>query len=39
MGFKKIYISKFHKEIDVKSSGIEIIKVGKIEHLVRSLFS
>jgi DNA repair protein RadA/Sms len=39
MGFKKIYVSKFHKEMDVKSPGIEIIKVGKIEHLVRSLFS
>lgn len=39
MGFKKIYVSKFHKEMDVKSPGIEIVKVGKIEHLVRSLFS
>jgi DNA repair protein RadA/Sms len=39
MGFKKIYISKFHKGIDVKPSGIEIVKVGKIEHLVRNLFS
>ena len=39
MGFKRIYVSKFHKEIDAKPTGIEIIKVGKIEHLVRSLFS
>jgi len=39
MGFNKIYVSKFHKEMDVKSPSIEIIKVGKIEHLVRSLFS
>ena len=39
MGFQKIYISKFYKNLDVKNPAIEIVKVGKIEHLVRSLFS
>jgi DNA repair protein RadA/Sms len=39
MGFKKIYLSKYHKNISIKGSEIEIIHVAKIEHLVRSLFS
>jgi DNA repair protein RadA/Sms len=39
MGFKKIYLSKFHKNISVKGQEIELVHVGKIEHLVRSLFS
>jgi DNA repair protein RadA/Sms len=39
MGFKKIYISKFHKNISLKGVDIEIVHVGKIENLVRSLFS
>jgi DNA repair protein RadA/Sms len=39
MGFKKIYISKFHKSISTKGVEIEVVPVGKIEHLVRSLFS
>jgi DNA repair protein RadA/Sms len=39
MGFKKIYISKFHKGISMKGMEIEIAAVGKIENLVRSLFS
>lgn len=39
MGFKKIYISKFHKNISITNAGIEIVSTGKIEHLVRSLFS
>lgn len=39
MGFKKIYLSKFHKGVSVKGNEIEIVPVGKIEHLVRSLFS
>jgi len=38
MGFKKIYLSKFHKAVPLKGLDIEIIPVGKIEHLVRSLF-
>jgi DNA repair protein RadA/Sms len=38
MGFKKICLSKFHKNIPLKGLDIEIITVGKIEHLVRSLF-
>jgi DNA repair protein RadA/Sms len=39
MGFKKIYLSKFHKNIPVKGLEVELVPVGKIEHLVRSLFS
>lgn len=39
MGFKKIYISRFHKNLSLKGLDIEIIQVGKIENLVRSLFS
>jgi DNA repair protein RadA/Sms len=38
MGFKKIYVSKFHKNVSTKGLEIEIVPVGKIEHLVRSLF-
>ena len=39
MGFKRIYLSKFHKNIPMKGSDIEVVHVGKIEHLVKSLFS
>ena len=39
MGFTKIYVSKYHRNILSKESNIEIIQVGKIENLVRSLFS
>jgi DNA repair protein RadA/Sms len=39
MGFNNIYISKYHKNISIKGLNIEIIPVGKIEDLVRSLFS
>lgn len=39
MGFKKIYISKFHRNISYKGTDIEVIFVGKVESLVRSLFS
>jgi DNA repair protein RadA/Sms len=39
MGFRKIYISKYHRNIQVKGIEIEVIQVGKIENLVRSLFS
>jgi hypothetical protein len=38
MGFRKIYISKYHRIPNTKEAGIEIIQVGKIEQLVRSLF-
>jgi DNA repair protein RadA/Sms len=38
MGFKKIYVSKFHKNVSLKGIEIEVLKVGKIEHLVKSLF-
>lgn len=39
MGFKKIYISKFHKNLSLKGVDIEVVHVGKIENLVRYLFS
>ncbi|HLN20251.1 MAG TPA: DNA repair protein RadA [Bacteroidales bacterium] len=39
MGFEKIYISRYHKSLPATGQDIEIIKVGKIEHLVRSLFA
>ena len=39
MGFRKIYISSYQKNISANGSDIEIIPVGKIENLVRSVFS
>jgi DNA repair protein RadA/Sms len=39
MGFKKIYLSKFHRNLSLKGLDIEVVHVGKIENLVRSLFS
>jgi DNA repair protein RadA/Sms len=38
MGFKKIYISKYHRNLSIKGIEIEVVHVGKIETLVRSLF-
>jgi DNA repair protein RadA/Sms len=38
MGFKKIYLSKYHRNIMVKGSDIEIVQISKIEQLVRSIF-
>ncbi len=37
LGFKRIYISSF-SSLDLKPEGIEVIKVGDIPSLVRSLF-
>jgi DNA repair protein RadA/Sms len=39
MGFKRIYISKFHKNINAKETGIKVIPVGKLETLVKFLFA
>lgn len=39
MGFSKMYISGYHKNLAVKDQKIEVIKVSKIENLVRSLFA
>jgi DNA repair protein RadA/Sms len=39
MGFKKIYISKYHRNVIAKGLNIEVIPVARIENLVRSLFS
>lgn len=38
MGFSKIYISKFQKNISEKTEGTEVVPVGKVETLVRLLF-
>jgi DNA repair protein RadA/Sms len=38
MGFNKIYISKYHRNLTIKNPAIEIVTVGKIEMLVRLLF-
>jgi hypothetical protein len=38
MGFKKIYISKYHRNLTTKNPSIEIVTVGKIEMLVKLLF-
>jgi DNA repair protein RadA/Sms len=38
MGFKKIYISKYHRNLSMKGIEIEVMHVGKIENLVRLLF-
>jgi DNA repair protein RadA/Sms len=39
MGFHRIFISRFQKNIAEKRPGIEIVPVGKVEELVRSLFA
>jgi len=39
MGFRKIYLSKYNRNISIKIPDIEVVQVGKIEQLVRSLFS
>ncbi|HBQ82812.1 MAG TPA: DNA repair protein RadA, partial [Bacteroidales bacterium] len=39
MGFTKIYISKYHRNVMLNGLNIEVIAAGKIEHLVRSLFA
>lgn len=39
MGFKKIYLSKYNRNISIKNPDIDIVQIGKIEQLVRSLFS
>ena len=38
MGFTKIYISKYHRNINIKDAEIKVISVGKIETLVKFLF-
>ncbi len=38
MGFSKIFISRYHRSLSLKEPSIEIVRVGKIEALVRLLF-
>jgi DNA repair protein RadA/Sms len=39
MGFKKIFISKFHKGIDFSKYSIQIISVGKVVEVFRQMFN
>ena len=39
MGFSKIFVSKYTKNITVENVKIKVATVGKIENLVRALFS
>jgi DNA repair protein RadA/Sms len=39
MGFRKIYFSKYQKNVMLKGLEIEVIQIGKIEQLIKSLFS
>jgi DNA repair protein RadA/Sms len=39
MGFKKLYLSKYHRNVSLKGVEIETVSVGKIENLVKSLFT
>lgn len=38
MGFTKIFISKYHRNINAKDTTIKVIPAGKIETLVKLLF-
>jgi DNA repair protein RadA/Sms len=38
MGFKKIFISKFHKNLDLKKYPITVETVGKTEEVFRKIF-
>ena len=39
MGFSKIFVSKYNKNIAVENVKIQVVTVGKIENLVRALFN
>lgn len=39
MGFSRIFISKYNKNITAENTGIKVVTVDKIENLVRALFS
>jgi DNA repair protein RadA/Sms len=39
MGFTRIYISRFHRNISINEPGITVVQVGKIENLVKLLFA
>lgn len=39
LGFEKMVISKYHKDSDFPKNGPELIRAGKIETLVRSIFA
>ena len=39
MGFSKIFVSKYNKNISTENVKIQVVTVGKIENLVRELFS
>jgi DNA repair protein RadA/Sms len=39
MGFSKIFVSKYNRNITIENVKIQVVTVGKIENLVRALFS
>jgi DNA repair protein RadA/Sms len=39
MGFRKVFVSKFNRNIRESKPGIEVIPVGKVENLIRALFN
>jgi len=39
LGFKRIFISKYNKGLEIKSENIEVIKVGKVDEFIRRLFA
>ena len=39
MEFRKIIVSRFHKNIQLKDTDIEVVMINKVETLVRELFS
>jgi len=39
LGFNKIYVSKYARPVNTKDSGINIVKIGKVENLVKDLFA
>lgn len=38
LGMKKIFISKYSKGLDMKTDGITLVQISKVEELVRHLF-
>jgi DNA repair protein RadA/Sms len=39
LGFQKIFISKYNKDLDIKNRNIEVVVISKIEEFLRSLFA
>jgi predicted ATP-dependent serine protease len=39
LGYEKVIVSSFSKGIDFKKNRLEIIRCGKIEEVVKNVFS